>query len=516
MQYPGHDEDDLPTQDELAQFVQEVETLLAGEDYRGAAKLIEENIAAAWYGFHPARSAEILDILIHEVGEAFPLVMAAYKILAASNAGHANTQAIQDAIDADDPKQMFVLAMFRMADYRMHGRIHRALEQADTIESYLAQMQPELTPRSGWLLQAPVQIGITAMLAGDLPRALTAFMQAHLRPAQSRFVFLEREALIKTALIHAAFGNTATANGLLTRARTVPRTSSWVESHLDVQAEFISILAFEEDLEEAIDRLEAISLHEVGEMWPFYVVALHRVLEAADHHDELEHRLEMLDDLPLPRVDGEGFTGSVIPLKRALVALSVGRGSEAVKLLERADHSLTYTKLVSAAADLYVGRLQHAADQAHDLHTETRGFRLLEIRRLSVLAAAHHLLGNTTESIKALTSAAQMPRGLNFQEMLLFGQEIQEFAEKHVPSWPEHVAGKPIFIAELPKRGHSLTDREIEVLEHLAQGMTRAKIAEKLYISLSTVKTQVQSIYRKLEVSSAAEAIFEGERRGIL
>src|SRR5699024_8278852 len=140
----------------------------------------------------------------------------------------------------------------------------------------------------------------------------------------------------------------------------------------------------------------------------------------------------------------------------------------------------------------------------------------LELRRLSVLAAAHYMMGHTDDSVTALKLAAQMPRGLTPQEKLLFGAEIQEFAAQHVPSWPTASSGKAIFLSELPRRGHSLTDREIEILEHLALGLTRAQIAERLFISLSTVKTQLQSIYRKLEVSLAADAVFEGERRGVI
>ena len=513
---PLRDEGEPFSLDKLAQFVQQVEDVLAQQDYAAAASLVEENIAATWFGFEPARTSEILKLLTEEVGEAAPLVTAAYRILSASQAGLTNTQALQDQLDSEDPKQMFVLAMFRMSDFRVHGMISRALEQADVIETHLAKMRPRLNPSGGWLLQAPVQIGITAMLAGDFSRALTSLMPAQLRPANPKFVFLEREALAKSALIHATFGNAATATGLLTRAAQVPHTSSWVEKRVDVQAEFADILLDQGDVEDTIDRLEVIDLHEVGEMWPFYVVALHRLLVAAGHHDEVEHRLEMLDSLPLRRIDGDGFTGSVLPLKRALVALSVGRGSEAVRLLERADHSLTYTKLASAAADLHVGRLHHALDQVMGLQYATRGFRLLEIRRLSVLAAAQYMLGHTDESIAALKRAAEMPRGLTPQEKLLFGEEIQQFAEKHVHSWPQESSGKAIFLPQLPQPGHSLTDREIKILEHLALGLTRAEIAQRLFVSLSTVKTQLQSIYRKLEVSSAADAVFEGERRGII
>src|SRR5690625_2103952 len=109
-------------------------------------------------------------------------------------------------------------------------------------------------------------------------------------------------------------------------------------------------------------------------MWPFYIIALHRILEASGHHDELDHRLEMLDSLPWPRVEGDGFAGSVFPLTRAIVALAAGHGAKAQSLLARADHRLTYTKVVVAAANVAVGRPSRALEQANELRKESRGF----------------------------------------------------------------------------------------------------------------------------------------------
>src|SRR5699024_4413318 len=180
-------------------------------------------------------------------------------------------------------------------------------------------------------------------------------------------------------------------------------------------------------------------------MWPFYIIALHRILEAAGHHDELDHRLEMLDSLPWPRVDGDGLTGSVFPLTRALVALSAGLGAEAQDHLTRADQRLTYTKVVTAAANVTAGRLTRALEQAYDLRKETRGFRLLEIRRLSVVAAAQYLSGDNHGCTETLSRATALPRGLTPPETLLFGAELHEFAEQHLGSWPRHSTGKPIF-----------------------------------------------------------------------
>ncbi|HEU5328518.1 MAG TPA: response regulator transcription factor, partial [Thermomicrobiales bacterium] len=52
-----------------------------------------------------------------------------------------------------------------------------------------------------------------------------------------------------------------------------------------------------------------------------------------------------------------------------------------------------------------------------------------------------------------------------------------------------------------------LTPRELEVLQLVAQGLTSAEVAERLYLSPRTVSTHLTSIYTKLNVSSRAAAI---------
>jgi LuxR family maltose regulon positive regulatory protein len=51
-----------------------------------------------------------------------------------------------------------------------------------------------------------------------------------------------------------------------------------------------------------------------------------------------------------------------------------------------------------------------------------------------------------------------------------------------------------------------LSAQEQRVLRLLAAGLTNPEIARELVVSTNTVKTQVQSIYRKLNVNSRAEA----------
>ena len=61
-----------------------------------------------------------------------------------------------------------------------------------------------------------------------------------------------------------------------------------------------------------------------------------------------------------------------------------------------------------------------------------------------------------------------------------------------------------------------LTNREQEVLTLIAKGYTLAKVGEMLGISRNTTAGYVKTLYRKLNVSSRAEATLAATRRGMV
>jgi len=61
-----------------------------------------------------------------------------------------------------------------------------------------------------------------------------------------------------------------------------------------------------------------------------------------------------------------------------------------------------------------------------------------------------------------------------------------------------------------------LSDREMEVLECLAQGKTTSQVAGELFISENTVKTHVRHILEKLEASNRAEAVSKATQMGLI
>lgn len=61
-----------------------------------------------------------------------------------------------------------------------------------------------------------------------------------------------------------------------------------------------------------------------------------------------------------------------------------------------------------------------------------------------------------------------------------------------------------------------LSEREIDVLEKLVEGHTNQEIADKLFVSVNTVKTHVANVYVKLDVSRRTQAISKAKELKII
>lgn len=78
---------------------------------------------------------------------------------------------------------------------------------------------------------------------------------------------------------------------------------------------------------------------------------------------------------------------------------------------------------------------------------------------------------------------------------------------------PEQTTSSPLRGPELVE---PLSERELEVLELIAEGLTNQEVATRLYLSLHTVKVHARNIYGKLGVKSRTQAVAKGKALGIL
>lgn len=63
---------------------------------------------------------------------------------------------------------------------------------------------------------------------------------------------------------------------------------------------------------------------------------------------------------------------------------------------------------------------------------------------------------------------------------------------------------------------YELSNREIEVLEYLSNGLTNKRIAENLIISPFTVKRHIENIYQKLQAHNRIELIEKARKNGLI
>jgi two-component system, NarL family, response regulator DegU len=67
-----------------------------------------------------------------------------------------------------------------------------------------------------------------------------------------------------------------------------------------------------------------------------------------------------------------------------------------------------------------------------------------------------------------------------------------------------------------PDAASQVSAREVEVLQLIAEGASPPEVAERLFISVKTVKNHLSSIYEKLDARDRTQAVLKGLRAGII
>lgn len=62
----------------------------------------------------------------------------------------------------------------------------------------------------------------------------------------------------------------------------------------------------------------------------------------------------------------------------------------------------------------------------------------------------------------------------------------------------------------------NLSKRELEVLQLMSEGLSNKEIADRLFVSLSTIKTHSNNLFDKMNVERRTQAIDKGKRLGII
>jgi ATP/maltotriose-dependent transcriptional regulator MalT len=89
-------------------------------------------------------------------------------------------------------------------------------------------------------------------------------------------------------------------------------------------------------------------------------------------------------------------------------------------------------------------------------------------------------------------------------------------AEGHSPDYAKRLL-KVIGEATSPESPFEpLTERELDVLRLVADGLTNAAVAAELVVAQSTVKTHINRIYSKLGVTQRTQAVAKARELGLI
>ncbi len=99
-----------------------------------------------------------------------------------------------------------------------------------------------------------------------------------------------------------------------------------------------------------------------------------------------------------------------------------------------------------------------------------------------------------------------MPDGVPLEYM----QRLLALTDEYIKNTRKY--RKPVQTADAT----GITPREREIIEGMAQNLTNQEIADRLYVSLQTVKNHASSIYRKLNVESRMQAVSAARAAGLI
>lgn len=127
------------------------------------------------------------------------------------------------------------------------------------------------------------------------------------------------------------------------------------------------------------------------------------------------------------------------------------------------------------------------------------------------------VLGDDGHIVAALSAGAQgyILKGQPEQVLLRQLMQIQHGVPPLSPTIARRIMEHFQRTGPVDTESNGLTGRELEVLSLLAKGLRNADVAVALELAESTIATHIKSIYRKLGISSRAEAALHATRLGL-
>ena len=418
--------------------------------------------------------------------------------------------------------ELLIVATGYMIQLRLLGRLGAAAAIGDRVNDRASALTASPSVPNSKVAWFYLHRGLTFSLLNGAASAIYCYTRAWDHGTGAGVDFVQSQAAANLSFTHGMSGDTALADEWLTRHRSFD-TSRWPGNYLvglggHLAAGFVAL----DRLDDSAVRAELARLGDGSapfELWPFiaYLYAQHAL-----HANNVGGALLHLDRLQATYGESATRGAAAALLCRARVDLLIadGWGEKAKRLVESFGARSQLNRLPAARLRLLGGQDEasvHLDPLTWDPGTSTRD-------RLEML-----LLGSVAASARADFRDAE--RFAN-QAMDLYEESrilrpfatitseararLFELAEREVE--PADAATLARQVAVYPDQLFfiNLSEHEQAVLEALARSGSRQTIADSLFVSINTVKSQLASIHKKIGSTTRAETLAKAREHGLL
>ncbi|KRA24869.1 hypothetical protein ASD65_10860 [Microbacterium sp. Root61] len=417
------------------------------------------------------------------------------------------------------PEEVDFVILTQMIAFRTSGDIEAALLYAKRLEDRIRNVRIESRDRlDGPLWYFHHQIGATFLAAGDSRRALLELATARQLGKLSAQADAERVVLGRVALAHALRGAMGDAERTLAEARALPPpTPAHVSASISTEhtaAAFIAVDRMAENLDEALGELAPYDSLDLT--WPFVLLVRTRALLSRQQPEDALETIRLARDSH-PVHEGS-FAFDVVGASSITAMVETGDLASARRVAEEFSDAGVLTRLATVRLSLRDGKLDNAAshlgllarDQA--LGPAQRAECVLLSGWLE-LARIDDLDRETAVQIHRVVRRPEIRRLVTIMPRQLVDRVRDRLSAEAVAEFDVAVGGLAHF--EMDERP-VLTAGELRVLNALLDHHSTAAMASTFHVSPNTIKSQLRSLYRKLDCSTRGDALRIATRMNLL
>lgn len=410
--------------------------------------------------------------------------------------------------------QALVFGLIEVGYLRIAGHDVQAAAAARRLLSALhtAESQRRLRP----ILASVVNLhaGVALEIGGDQVRSSSSYHAAYHHIEGTGHTFLLADTTSKLALHHALRGDTHETRKWITEHERWVGKVGWgrptVARNAQLARAFVALV--ELDLEALDNALSVLPVTpDQSETWQVhtYLLAMRSLLAGLPQR-ALEITNRMRRQRPHPSKTPLARTLFAITARAAHMAGAFGLPSTELAVTPPPAPELL---LLDAYQAVMNGDLDRAALLISRARNDVAGDRWLKFAtQLDIIMSdkdseliIRHLIDDIVSGQGALADLVLLRRHAILTDSHL--QRLPEEARARITRIPEVRGDK--------RTRPALTPREYEVLEGLREGLTRRQIAEKQFRSENTVRSQVRSLYQKLDAATLEEALEAARRWGL-